>query len=86
MAEIIQQIPLQTIPGFSKLVGDYLTGRPELKHLYKYDFNIDSFAQVIADKAKDNTDRELLARVLKKQYANIITTDHTALNLSLIHI
>ena len=84
MAEIIQQIPLQTIPGFSKLVGDYLTGRPELKHLYKYDFNIDSFAQVIADKAKDNIDRELIVRVLKKQYANVAMTDHTALNIELL--
>ena len=81
---VVSQIPLHSIPGFSKLVSDYLLGNPELKHLYKYDFNIDSFAQVIADKAKDNTDRELLVRVLKKQYANVEMTDHTSLNIELL--
>ncbi len=81
---IVSEIPLQTIPGFSKLVAAYLSGHPELKHLYKYDFNIESFAQIIADKAKDNTDRELLVSVLKKQYANIDMTDHTALNIELL--
>lgn len=82
---ILSEIPLQTIPGFSKLVGGYLSGDPALKHLYKYDLNIDSFAQAIADKAKDNTDRELLVRVLKKQYANVTMTDHTALNIELLN-
>lgn len=81
---IVSQIPLQAIPGFSKLVADYLTGTPELKHLYKYDFNIESFAQVIADKANDNTDRELLVKVLKKQYANVEMTELTSLNIELL--
>ncbi|CAM6004420.1 unnamed protein product [Sphagnum balticum] len=43
-----------------------------------------SFAQVIADKEKDNTDRVLLVGVLKKQYANVAMTDHTALNIDLL--
>jgi bacillithiol biosynthesis cysteine-adding enzyme BshC len=82
---IVSEIPLQSIPGFSKLVADYLAGKPELKHLYKYDFDIDSFAQVIADKANDNTDRGLLVSVLKKQYVNVDMTDHTALNIELLN-
>ena len=82
---IVSEIPLQTIPGFSKLVGSYLSMDPALKNLYKYDSNIDSFAKIIADKAKDNTDRELLVRVLKKQYANVTMTDHTALNIELLN-
>lgn len=81
---IVSDIPLDTIPGFSKLVADYLNGKQELRHLYKYDFNIDSFTQVMADKDNDNTDRELLVRVLKKQYANVEMTDQTALNIELL--
>jgi uncharacterized protein YllA (UPF0747 family) len=81
---IVSEIPLQTIPGFSKLVGDYLANNPALRHLYKYDFNLDSFGQIMADKAKDNTDRELLVRVLKKQYRNIATTEKTAQNIELL--
>ena len=81
---IVSQIPLQSIPGFSKLVGQYLSGNPELKHLYKYDFNIDSFAQIIADKANDNTDRDLLVRVLKKQYTNVQMSELTTANIDLL--
>jgi bacillithiol biosynthesis cysteine-adding enzyme BshC len=81
---IVSEIPLHSIPGFSPLAGDYLTCRPELKHLYKYDFDIASFGQIIADKTIDNTDRTLLVRVLKKQYANITKTDQTALNIELL--
>lgn len=75
------QIPLHTIPGFSKLVGDYLQRKPELKHLYKYDFDLDSLAQVMADKANDNIDRALLVSVLKKQYKNISISESTAQNI-----
>jgi len=82
---IVSDIPLSSIPGFSKLVGQYLAGNPELRHLYKYDFNIDAFAQIIANKANDNTDRDLLVRVLKKQYTNIAMSDHTALNIELLN-
>ena len=78
---IVSQIPFQTIPGFNRLVGDYITGNPALRHLYKYDFNIDSFAQVIADKAKDNTDRALLVSALKRQYKGIEASDKTKLNI-----
>jgi bacillithiol biosynthesis cysteine-adding enzyme BshC len=82
---IVSAIPLQLIPGFTKLVGQYLTDNPALRHLYKYDFNIDAFTQIIADKSNDNTDRELLVRVLKKQYVNVTMTEHTALNIELLH-
>jgi hypothetical protein len=54
---IVSTIPFQTIPGFNRLVGDYISGTPALRHLYKYDFNIESFAQVMADKANDKADR-----------------------------
>ena len=78
---IVSQIPFQTIPGFSRLVSDYITAAPALRHLYKYDFNIDAFAQVIADKAQDKTDRALLVSVLRKQYKNIDASDKTKQNI-----
>jgi bacillithiol biosynthesis cysteine-adding enzyme BshC len=78
---IVSTIPFQTIPGFSRLVSDYISGNPALRHLYKYDFNIESFAQVMADKAKDNTDRALLVSVLRKQYNNVAASDKTKLNI-----
>lgn len=78
---IVSTIPFQTIPGFSRLVSDYISGNPALRHLYKYDFNIESFAQVMADKAKDNTDRALLVSVLKRQYNNVAASDKTKLNI-----
>jgi bacillithiol biosynthesis cysteine-adding enzyme BshC len=72
---------LSAIPGFNRLVADYLAGKPALRHLYKYDFNIDSFAQIITDKAADHTDRELLVRVLTKQYESIAMSDATRRNI-----
>lgn len=78
---IVSTIPLNSIPGFSRLVADYISGNPSLRHLYKYDLNIDVFAQVMADKAKDQTDRPLLVSVLKKQYQNIEASDKTRLNI-----
>lgn len=78
---IVSSIPLASIPGFSKLVADYITGNPALRHLYKYDLNIDAFAQVMADKAKDPIDRPLLVSVLKKQYNNVEASEKTKLNI-----
>lgn len=78
---IVSSIPLATIPGFSRLVADYISGNPALRHLYKYDLNIDAFVQVMADKAKDPIDRPLLVSVLKKQYHNIEASDRTKLNI-----
>lgn len=78
---IVSTIPLTSIPGFNRLVADYISGNPALRHLYKYELNIDAFAQVMADKAKDQTDRPLLVSVLKKQYHNIEASDKTKLNI-----
>ncbi len=78
---IVSTIPLTSIPGFSRLVADYISGHPALRHLYKYDLNIDAFAQVMADKANDPIDRPLLVSVLKKQYHNVEASDKTKLNI-----
>lgn len=78
---IVSSLPLASISGFSKLVADYISGNPTLRHLYKYDLNIDAFAQVMADKAKDPIDRTLLVSVLRRQYNNIEASDKTKLNI-----
>ncbi len=78
---IVSTISLTSIPGFSRLVADYISGNPALRHLYKYDLNIDAFAQVMADKANDPIDRPLLVSVLKRQYQNIEASDRTKRNI-----
>jgi bacillithiol synthase len=81
---LTSEIPLRSIPGFNKMVSEYLIGNEALRHLYRYEFNIDAFGQVIADKSKDNTDRELLVSVLKRQYDGISMSGLTAANIELL--
>ncbi len=66
------------------LVNDYISGKGNLFNLHKYPFSFSSFAQVISDKQKDNTDRKLLVDVLQKQYALIPTTDSVSQNIELL--
>lgn len=63
---------------FSQLVTDYINGKDTLKPFYKHPFQINSFHQVITDKRKQNTDRALLVKVLKEQYAALNDTEKSA--------
>ena len=74
-------IPLHSIAGFSPLVADYLMSSPTLRYLYKYDFNIEAFKEIIADKATNHTDRNLLVSVLEKQYEGIVPNALTKANI-----
>lgn len=82
MAALISKTPLPEIPGFSKLIGDYLKGEKNIRHLFKYEYRLDSFKEIIIDKAKDPTNRELLVKVLKKQYADIELSPATDANIA----
>jgi bacillithiol biosynthesis cysteine-adding enzyme BshC len=83
MSTISQTIPFQAIPGFSKLVGDYITGKPALRHLYKYDFDIDAFEQIMQDKfVNDYPPRRHLVTILQKQYTGINTSEVVRQNIS----
>ena len=66
------------LPG---LINDYIEQKQSISFLSKYPFQLSSFKDIIADKAKDNTDRKLLAEVLKSQYQNIPTSKAVTENI-----
>lgn len=70
----VQLIPFNQVPQFSAKDIAYATQDSRLKPFFKYEVSEKSFKQVIADKQKDHTDRELLVRVLEAQYASISTS------------
>jgi len=71
----IDRIPFPEVPQFSKRDTAYATGAESLRPFFKYEVNIDAFAEVMADKVKDKTDRKLLVRELELQYEGLTNTD-----------
>ncbi len=71
----IDHIPFPEVPQFSQRDVAYATAREDLRPFYKYPVNLDSFKEVMADKAKDDIDRNLLADELTAQYADMKDTD-----------
>ncbi|MFK7934895.1 MAG: bacillithiol biosynthesis cysteine-adding enzyme BshC [Saprospiraceae bacterium] len=70
----VLRFPFADVPQLSTRDKAYAAQDTSMRPFYKYAVNIDSFAQVIADKQKDTTDRALLVRVLEEQYENYETT------------
>jgi len=64
----ITRIPFEEVPQFSQRDVAYATGAKNLEPFYKYPVTLAAFADVMADKAKDNTDRKLLVDELLAQY------------------
>jgi len=81
MLSMLQQIELTKIGILPALITDYLSNKPSLSSLTKYPFEFSAFKNVIADKAKDKTDRKLLVEVLRSQYADIPTTELVSKNI-----
>lgn len=71
LAMTIQRIPFSEVPQLSSKDTAYATAQPELRPFYKYPVSLESFAQVITDKKQADTDRELLVKALKEQYAGL---------------
>ena len=71
----IDRIPFPDVPQFSDKDIAYATADERLRPFYKYDVTLEAFEQVIADKARDNTDRQLLVDVLSEQYADLPKND-----------
>ncbi|MCB0654364.1 MAG: bacillithiol biosynthesis cysteine-adding enzyme BshC [Saprospiraceae bacterium] len=65
------RIPFQNIPQLSKKDIAYATENPSLRPFFKYDVKIESFGQIITDKQKENTDRQVLVDALLKQYSQM---------------
>lgn len=64
-----QSFPLQRVPGFSKLLLDYLAGKPELNPFYGATPTLESFRAQIDQKKSVN--RQTLVEVLTDQYQGI---------------
>lgn len=72
--------PISKINGFSTLLLDYLSNKPELKAFYGELPTIDSFEKQIASKSVFSMDkRKILVNVLNEQYAAIGSRDGIAL-------
>jgi bacillithiol synthase len=65
----ITRIPFSSFPMLAKTDRVYAEQNLILKKFYTYDVDLQSFAQVVADKSTSNIDRSTLVSVLKKQYA-----------------
>lgn len=64
-------IPFSRVAQLASKDVAYATGHPALRPFYQYEVNLDTFAQVIADKQRDAIDRALLVSVLEEQYADL---------------
>jgi bacillithiol biosynthesis cysteine-adding enzyme BshC len=67
----IDRIPFSEVPQFSQRDVAYSTGKEDLRPFYHYPVTIEAFGEVMADKAKDPIDRQLLVRELLDQYAEL---------------
>ena len=76
----VERIPFEQIPQFSQRDRAHVARDERLRAFLKYEVDPDSFAQVIADKAADETDRQLLVNVLREQYGDS-ATEATAKNI-----
>lgn len=64
-------LPYEQTGYFSHIVLDYIQQAETIKPFYKHPFSIDGIKDAIADRKKFNTDRPLLVKVLKDQYAKV---------------
>lgn len=74
-------LPFEKVPQLSARDIAYATENEALRPFYKYPVNLDSFAQVIADKQKKPVNRAVLIEVLEEQYANLSMTDAIKTNI-----
>ncbi len=71
----ITRIPFPEVPQFSARDVAYATGVDNLQPFFKYPVSLEAFADVMTDKAKDNTDRKLLVDELLAQYEGMKEAD-----------
>lgn len=79
---LLQSVDIAETGFLPSLVKDYLAGDEKVKGLYTYYPEIASFKQIIADKQKDNTNRDLLVSVLRAQYAELANHDFVSNNIT----
>ena len=69
----IERIPYAEVPQFSDRDVAYATGREDLRPFYTYPVTLDAFADVLKDRGRQSTDRDLLVDQLEQQYAELST-------------
>lgn len=69
------RIPFEQIDQLSSRDKAYAQKDSALRPFYKYSVDIESFAQIIEDKKKDNTNRAVLVQELQAQYAQLSAND-----------
>ena len=69
----VEKIPFENVPQLSDRDVAYVANDEKLRPFFKYPVTIEAFADVFKDKAKDQTDRATLVKVLKKQYLPLAT-------------
>ncbi len=68
--------PIQQINGFSPLLLDYLSNKPELKSFYGFSPTLESFQEQILLKSNfSKKSREILESTLKEQYSSVGTRE-----------
>lgn len=67
----IYRKPFSEVPQFSQKDLAYATGDKRLRPFFKYPVCLEAFAEVMADKAKDPTNRALLVRELQAQFSQL---------------
>lgn len=71
----ISRIPFPEVPQFSEKDVAYATAAINLRPFFKYPVALEAFADVMRDKAADNTDRQLLVTELLAQYEGMKAAD-----------
>ncbi len=64
-------VPYQQTGYFSKIITEYLNGNEFLKHFYEHPVSFEGIEASIRDRENFPTDRHLLVKVLKEQYAGL---------------
>lgn len=80
----ISILPYASVPQLAAKDVAYATQNPALKPFYQYHPTLESFRQVLADKAKQPLDRALLVTTLKEQYRNLEASRSVKLNIELL--
>ena len=80
----ILHIPFENIPQLSSRDKAYYREDKALRPFYKYPVNLKSFADVIADKSKENINRGVIVEVLEEQYRKLNVDGKVAENIQKI--
>lgn len=76
------EIAFDQIPQLSQRDKDYQHSAAALRPFYRYDVNVDSFAEVIAARKQFATDRKVLVDTLAQQYSPLSNTEKALANVN----